>query len=65
MIGSFGLVADHRQSGRSKLQGSIVGDVGDVESPIVYKAGGLRGFKITICDGEEIGDFVAACFVRP
>jgi hypothetical protein len=62
MIGSFSLIAGRRQSGCTKLQGCIIGDV---ESPIAYKAGGLGGFEITICDDEEVGDFVAACFVRP
>ena len=47
---------------KDRLKGEM--PTGNIESPVVDEARGLTGGKVTVGDGEQIGDFLTACLVR-
>ena len=51
------LVPGNGECRRSKLQGSVVGDV---ETPVVMKSGGSAGGEVAISHREKIGDLFGA-----
>lgn len=60
VVAPFGLKPSRGQSRGRELESCIVGDI---EFPIVHQSGGLAGLQVTICDGEEICDLLAARLV--
>jgi hypothetical protein len=60
VVAPLGLKPSRSQSRGCELESRIVGNI---ELPVVHQSGGLAGLQVTIYDGEQICDLLAARLV--
>ncbi len=60
VVAPLGLKSGRGQRCSRELESRIVGNI---EFPVVHQGSGLTGLQVTICDGEQIGDLLAARLV--